>query len=109
MSEGEPLIKTIKQAKMAARILLIQRTKRKIGGVEQEWVFKRDLAEEGFKFSSINSFIDKLRKRKVLGLLYDSLENVKAIKYNESGVKRVEEELKELYETVRVLFTTSLI
>lgn len=108
MSQKEPLIKTVLQAKMAAKILLFQKAKRKIGGVEQEWVFKRDLSEEGFKFSSINSFIDKLRRRKVSGLLHDRLENVKAIKFNENGIKRAEEELKKLYEILRVLFSSPL-
>lgn len=108
MSQNEPLIKTILQAKMAAKILLLQREKRKIGGIEHEWVFKGDLSEEGFKFSSINSFIDKLRKRKVLNLLRNRAEMVKAVKFNVSGEKRAEDELKQLYQILRTLFSSTL-
>lgn len=108
MSQKETLIKTILQAKMAAKILLTQRTKKKIGGVEQEWVLKSDLSEEGFKFSSINSFIDKLTKRKVLKFLCNRAGMVKAIKFNVSGEERVLEELKELYQILRALFSSTL-
>ena len=104
MEDKGPFLETILQVRMAIKIMLVLKTKRRNGGSDCAWIYPNEIYSD-FKTQTFFSFLDRLRKRGMTKLLPNIVkeEYSSIFRLTLKGEEILERELRELFHELKEL------